>query len=163
MKYTSYNHLENFEFHDTFLEFKSFQDNTLSVTAKSLNIHNSTKQNTNEYDAEIASAVISFECFEIHSLEYLRSYIYDADGNLQTDDPQIIYHGQDAQEALIRELKSGVSLNGLNITDESDRTTIEIETNCPTVFDAVCFYTNVKIEWNEYSGKAWYEKFKRQK
>lgn len=59
MKYTSYNHLEDFEFHDTFLNFSSYMDDTLAVTAEHLNIHKNTKQNTNDYYAEIASAVIS--------------------------------------------------------------------------------------------------------
>lgn len=161
MKYTSWNHLEDFEFHDTVLLFESYRDNTLIVTAKHLNIHKDAKQNANDYDMEIASAIISFECFKVHSLEPLRAYQYDADGNLYTNEPQILYHGQDAEEFLIRELKSSVSLNGLSIQSEGNRTTIEPETNSGSVFFAVCSCTNVMAAWDEYCGKAWYEEIRR--
>lgn len=162
MKYVSYNHLEDFEFHDSVLEFESYKDNTLVVTAKYLNIHKDTKQNTNNYDAEIAFAVITFECFKIHSLELLRSYRIDADDNMYTDDPQIIYRGKDAENVLIRELQSSISLNGLNILRENERITIELENNGNvTMFAAICSCTKFKVEWDEYCGRAWYEKYKR--
>lgn len=161
MKYTSYNHLEDLEFHDTFLNFSSYMDDTLAVTAEHLNIHKNTKQNTNDYDAEIASAVISFDCFEIHSLELLRAYKIDADGNWYTDEPRTIYYGKDAEEVLFRELKSSVSLNGLNILRKNKNTTIELETNSPTPFIAIYSCTNVKAEWDEYCGRAWYEECRK--
>lgn len=159
MKYTSHNHLEDFVFHDALFSFISLENNTLIISAQYLNIHKGTAQNANDYDAEIASAKISFECFDVHSLEPLRAYKRDTNGNLYTDEPQIIFHGKEAEEIFIRELKSTVSLNGLNIQNENGRVMIEIETNLSaTLFIAIYSCTDVKVEWDEYSGRAWYEK-----
>lgn len=159
MKYISWNHLEDFEFHDAVLIFESYKDNTLIVTAKCLNMHKDTKQNINDYDAEIASAVITFEHFKVHSLEPLRAYKIDADGNLYTNDPQIIYQGKDAEEIFIKKLKSSISLNGLNVQNKDNRTMIELETNgYVSLFTAVCSCVSVTVAWDEYCGKAWYER-----
>lgn len=164
MIYASYNHLEDFEFHDAVLGFENYKDNTLIVTARCLNIHKNAKQNTNDYDAEIASAVITFDCFSVHSLELLKSYQSDENGNLYTDDPQIIYHGKDAEMLFLEKLKSFISLNGLNIKNEEKRIKIELETNSnSSVFAVNCSCANVKVEWDEYHGRAWYEKIKRYK
>lgn len=156
MKYISDN-LNDFTFHDTVFKFVSFKENTLIVTATGLNIHKDTKQNTNNYDEEIESALITFEDFEANSLELMQAYQTDAKGNLYTNDPQIIYHNKNAEEALIKKLKSSISLNGLNILSKNEKTVIELETNFNSVFTAICSYSNVKIEWDEYCGRAWYE------
>lgn len=162
MKYISDN-LNDFEFHDAVLEFVSFKENTLIVTAKALNIHKDTKQNTNDYDAEIKSALITFEKFGVTSLEFLRAYKTNSKGKLYTNDPQIIYYNKIAKDVLIKELKSSISLNGLNVLNiltENRKTVIELETNFNSVFTAICSYSNVKIEWDEYCGRAWYEHYR---
>lgn len=149
MKYVSANHLEGFEFHDAILKFVSYKDKTLTATAKYLNLHKDTRQNPYDYDAEIADAVISWECFEVQSLE---DY---------TNTPQINYYGKDAEEVLIRELKESFSLNGLNIRKENEKIMVVFETNGDnSYFNAICSCTNVKVEWDEYCGLAWYEKQK---
>lgn len=159
MKFISDN-LNDFTFHDAVLEFVSFKENTLIVTAKALNIHKNTKQNTNDYDAEIESALITFEKFGVTSLEFLRAYKTNSKGKLYTNDPQIIYYNKIAKDVLIKELKSSISLNGLNVLNiltENRKTVIELETNFNSVFTAICSYSNVKVEWDEYCGRAWYE------
>ncbi len=156
MKYISTNRFSDFEFHDAKLEFVSFKDNTLIVSAEGLNIHKDTEQNVNEYDMEIDSAIITFENFEIVSLEPIRAYKMDENGKLYTDEPQVFYNGKEAEQILIAELKESVSLNGLNAYNENEKAIIEFDTNGEAVFNTVFFCTNYKIEWDDYHGRAWY-------
>ncbi len=158
MTYVSGNRLEDFEFHDAMLRYESYQGNVLVVSAAYLNIHKGTVQNPGEFDQEIAAARITFTDFSVQTLTLTRAYQMDADGNLYTNDPEIRYEGKAAEEVLIAELKNGISVNGLTSSRENGRIEVGFDTTGKVMFNVACFCVSVKVEWDDYCGKAWYEK-----
>lgn len=157
MKHSSLNSLFDFEFHDAELYLKRYENGSLCVTAKHLNIHKNIKENPYDSDMEIQTAEITFENIEVHSFEPMRAYKRDDNGNWYTDEPQIIYKGNKAEEKFIEELKRGISLHYIDIRQENETTFLECGTNGKTCFIAVVSFDNVLIEWEEYCRKAWYE------
>lgn len=71
---------------------------------------------------------------KILSLEPLRAYQTDADGNLYTNEPQIVCKGEDAKENFINELKDGFSINCIDLQLSGEHTIIEICTNLQKYF-----------------------------
>lgn len=157
MKYSSLNRLQDFEFHDTALSFKYHKSGALCVTAEQLNIHKDAKENPYCHDMEIKNAFILFENFECLSFEILPVYIYDEHEKHNIEQPGIIYKGKQAEERLIAQLKNTIFLNGITIYQKDGAIDLELETNGNLCFIAFCSVSNVKIEWDEFSRKAWYE------
>ncbi|MCI8331695.1 MAG: hypothetical protein HFE78_02580 [Clostridiales bacterium] len=145
-----------FEFHDSVFSLESFDRKDLIVSVKHLNIHEDAKENSHDCDMEITSATISFQNIHILSLEPMRAYQLDANGNWYTDEPQIIFTGKDAEEKFINELENGFSINYIDIRHLGEHTTIEIGTNSPKYFIAIFSFSNVSVEWDAYCKKAWY-------
>ena len=73
MKYSSVNNLQDFEFHDSQMEFIGYADGKLVVAVKHLNIHKATLQNDFEIDMEINLAQITFEGLSVKSFELSKS------------------------------------------------------------------------------------------
>ena len=161
MKYRIENQLDLFEFHDSEFSLISFDKKDLVVSAKYLNIHKEAKENPHNCDMEISLANISFQNVRILSLEPMRAGQMDSDGNWYTDDPQIIYQPDKAKENLIDALKNGISINGVDIRRSDEHTTFVFDTNSPICFNAVISFSNVKVEWDSYRKKAWYELHKQ--
>ncbi len=99
-------------------------------------------------------ANITFNDFKIPSLKKLRLFIINSVENSYTSLPEVIFHGKDAEDYFISELKNEFSINGVKILEKAK---IEIEINTNNVFRAICSFSNVKIEWNNYFGPASYE------
>lgn len=157
MRYRVENQFELFEFHDSVFSLVSFDKKDLVVSVKHLNIHEDAKENSHDCDMEIKTATISFQNIHMLSLEPMRAYQSDADGNWHTDEPQIIFTGKDAEEKFVNELENGFSINCIDIRKFGEHTTIEISTNSPKCFFATFSFSNGRVEWDAYCKKAWYE------
>ncbi len=160
MKYKSINRLSDFEIHDTWLQFESYDNGKLVVSAKALNVHNGTNENPADCDMEIEKAIITIEDFEVEKFELLPAYQLDAEGNWYSNEPQFVLSGKEAEDKFIEALKDFVSLNGLNEYKEDGKSIMEIETNCGIEFIAICVFSRFIVEWDACSGKAWYEALK---
>jgi len=163
MKYCVKNQLNLFEFHDSKFSLISFKENELCISANHINIHKDAKENPNDYDMDIRLANIYFKNIEIHSYEPMRAYTIDDNGNWHTNDPQIIYKGNEAKENFINDLKGGFYLYDINIKQCGKRTEIEICASNPKCVYTVLLFSDVIIEWDSYCGKAWYEVNKQYK
>lgn len=157
MKYRVDNQLELFGFHDSIFSLVSFDEKSLVVSAKHLNIHIDAKANPYNCDMEIDTAMISFQDVHILSLEPMRAQQLDDEGNWCTDEPQVILTDKDAQEKFVSELEDGVNVYYVDIRQSGERTTIEIGISCYDSYIAVLLFSNVRVEWDAYHKKAWYE------
>ena len=105
MNYESVNSLADFEFHDAELSFISLKNGTLTISAKYLNIHKGTAQNSSDKDMEIDLATLKFDGFSLIEYEPGRKWKQDENGNLHTDEPLVIYTGSQAEDLFLRDLK----------------------------------------------------------
>ncbi|MDO4153936.1 MAG: hypothetical protein Q4E21_03680 [Clostridia bacterium] len=157
MKYCIENRLDLFEFHDAEFAYISFENNNLSVSVRHLNIHKDAKENPHDYDMEIESATVSFRGVQVLSFEPMRAYKMGNDGNLYTDEPQIIFKNVEAKARFTEELKKGITLNCIDIHPENEKTIIEIPVSAKNCFIVTFSFDSISVEWDAYCQKAWYE------
>ena len=103
---------------------------------------------------EIASAVITFEGFNLLSYEPGRAWQQDENGEFYSTEPQIILTGDPALSRFSEQLDSGITIFDLGIKEEF---TYFIDALAKDPFFTVCFtFKSVKIEWDEYKKEAWF-------
>ncbi len=161
MEYISINIFSDFEFHDAYFKFESFENSRLIISVRYLNIHKNTEQNPYAADMEIDIAKITFDNFQVKSFEPGRTWKQDKNGKLYTDEPQIIFEGETAKEKLLSELRLGTTVfefgtlgNGNHYFDGMG--------NEPW-FQAQFLFDSATIQWDKFKKTAWYEEkpFKR--
>lgn len=155
MKYQSANILQDFEFHDAYFKFEKFENNTLTISVKYLNIHKNTEQNPCNTDMEIEHTQITFSKFRALSFEPSRTWKQGENGELYTDEPQVIFEGHTAEEKLLNELRSGATVFEFGKL-ENRNYYFDGASNEPW-FQAQFSFDSVILEWDEYRKSAWYE------
>lgn len=161
MKYSCENCLEKFEFHDAEFSFESFENSELTISVKYLNIHKNTAENPYECDMEIELVKLKFSNLNVISFEPMRAYKEDENGNLYTDDLQVIYKGQEANGQFISALKQGFAVNSIDVFKKDNKIYAELSSCSKLYFIATFSFDSVKVEWDNYCKKAWYELQKR--
>lgn len=163
MKYSSTNQLHYFEFHDSEWTLDHLTEKTLVVFIKHLNIHKETAQNDTDFDMEIDIAKVTFQGFSVQSFEPGRTWKMGADGKSYTDEPLIIFEGEEARRKLVNELQYGLTMYHL---EKDDNNVYNIDACGDSPFFAAQFvFDSVTVEWDAYRKKAWYElhrQYKRQ-
>lgn len=157
MKCSLLNRFLDFEFHDAQFNLKDCENDNLCVAVKHLNIHKNAKENPYEYDMEIAAAEIYFQNLRVSSFEPMRAYKSDNNGNLYTDEPQIIYKGSKAEEEFIAQLKRGIVVYSIDICKDERGAFWSIEANGKNCFTVSVSFDDAVVMWEEYCQKAWYE------
>jgi len=155
MKYQSANITQDFEFHDAYFKFIKFENNALTLSVQYLNIHKNTEQNHYPTDMEIEVAIITFQGFNAKSFEPGRAWKQDANGKLYTDEPQVVFEGQTAEDKLLNELRVGSTVFEFG-TLEDGNYYFDGAGDEPW-FQAQFLFHSVAIEWDEYRKPAWYE------
>lgn len=161
MKHRVKNNLDLFEFHDAEFSFVDFDNNELTLSAKHLNIHKNTKENSHDCDMEIDFAEFIFAGFHVVSFEPMRAYQVDDDGNWYTNEPQVIYSDKEAEKHFLDEIKNGITINCIDICKKDNKTYIELSTCAQSCFFATFSFNEVSVEWDKYCKKAWYELHKQ--
>lgn len=163
MKYRSTNQLYDFEFHDSEWKLDQLTKDTLVVFIKHLNIHKRTAQNDTDSDMEIELAKVTFQGFHVLTFDPGRTWKMGADGKSYTDEPLIIFEGEEACRKLANELQYGLTMYHLK-RDDNNVYSIDACGNSP-FFAAQFVFDCVTVEWDAYRKKAWYElhrQYKRQ-
>ena len=160
MKYASINRLGDFEFHDSMWKLRSYQNQTLIVDARMLNIHREAPLNPHETDMEIELACITFTDVEIVSYDLGCAWKTDADGNTYTEELGGILEGEEAESNFLAELNAGdFGATIFQFLKEDDVYSLDGCGNEP--WFAVQFrFDSVKIEWDTYKKPAWYTEHK---
>lgn len=137
------------------MKLLTFSGGSLTVTVKNLNIHKNTPENDMECDMELAEAVMTFAGVSISSYEPDRTWKTDAEGKAYSDDPVIIHTGEEAQQLFLRDLERGLCVFSLE-ADSPQQIVMEGCGDCP-YFTVRIGFDSVRLEWDEYRKKAWYE------
>lgn len=136
------NRLGDFDFHDAEMRLKSYDGNTLVISVKNLNIHKNTPQNGSDSDMELAETVMTFSGVSTLS--------YETD-----DDPAVILTGDQAASRFLKELKAGLFV--FSLEEETPRQIVMDGCGDSPYFAARFAYDSVRVEWDAYRKKAWYE------
>ena len=155
MKYQSADILRDFEFHDAYFKLEKFESGTLIISVQHLNIHKNTDQNPYTTDMEIEMARITFQGFCTKSFEPGRTWKQDVNGDFYTNEPQVIFEGNTAEENLLNELRAGATVYEFG-TLENGNYYFDGAGDEPW-FQAQFLFHSVAIEWDEYRKPAWYE------
>ena len=148
MKYMSANELENFVFHDAQVVSK-IEDDDLIFYIDCLNIHKNTVQNHHDFDMRIDGGVMTFSNFK---LDWIREVL-----PVMTCEEEANYVKQ-SQKQLIDRFEDGFRIFRLDYK-QGLRSTCEIccDSWSGIVFEAGISFDDVKVEWDGYYSKAWYE------
>lgn len=141
MKYRSENRLCDFEFHDAEMRLRSFDGNNLTVSVKHLNIHKDTAQNDSESDMELEEAIMTISGVSIHTYE--------------PEDGAVILTGDDAKAQLLRDLKTKLCV--LSLEEEKPGQIVMDGIGDSPYFVVRIGFDSVRVEWDDYRKKAWYE------
>ena len=155
MKHTSTNQLHDFEFHDSYWTLDQVSKEALVVFLKHLNIHKGAEENQTDSDMEIDIAKVTFQGFSVLTFEPGRTWKIDADGKSYTDDPLIVFKGDEAHSKLMNELQYGITVYHLDM-DENNVCSMDACGDSP-FFAAQFMFDSVTVEWDAYRKKAWYE------
>ena len=155
MKYTSTNIFSDFEFHDAYFKLENIEDNVLTISAEYLNIHKNTEQNPSDTDMEIKIAQITFNNFQIISFEPGRAWKRAENGELYTDEPQVIFKGETAKEKSLNELRFGTTIYEFG-TLENGNHYFDGAGDEPW-FQVQFSFDSATIGWDEFKNPAWYE------
>jgi hypothetical protein len=158
MKFICDNELEIFEFHDVQANNISFEDNTLEMQLFHLNIHKKTVYNPADFDMEITQAIIKFNDCVVDSFEPDRSWKFDENGQLYTDDPKQIYTGEIARAYFSRNFEHGLIILFFKALVSNGMYKATMETIGEDPYFIVEFsFRSSEIQWDSYVNKAWYE------
>lgn len=155
MTYRSVNSLQDFEFHDAWMKFVSFQNGQLVVTVKNLNIHKGTEQNDRNEDMEIAEARITFENFLVKRYENLRAQRLGEDGKYRYIEPEVIYADEAAHGKWFSVWDRDLTILSCNLCADG-KCCIEFDDRISVMFTVWFNFDLVTVEWDEFNGPAWY-------
>lgn len=153
LKHVSVDSLKDFEFHDSTWKFSAWENGNLTIKATELNIHKGAEQNHQRSDMEIKEATVTFSGIQKLTYTPPRTWKRDENGNSYTDEPLVVYENDEAKERFISELKAGIMV----LTFEENNGVYELG-GIGSEFVSVDFaFDSVRIEWDSYEQKAWYE------
>ena len=159
MKYCSVNRLQDFEFHDAEFTPVSFDGGQLIVLAKYMNVHKGIEQNFFDFDMEADLARITFERIRILAHQSGGDTSRDQHGNIIKENPLITVTGMKAADRFRDELKGVLSVYHIALSSWESQPAYEIGAfGISPYFTAWFSFDSVKIEWDSYRDKAWYEK-----
>ena len=150
MKYVSIDRLCDFEFHDSEWSFVSYEGGNLTVKIEMLNIHKDAEQNDCGKDMEIQEAIVTFIGIKNFTYELPRTWKKDENGNSYTDDPLVIFEGDEAVGKFINERQ--VTVMYFDKTDEG----YDLGGIGDGWVSVKFAFDSVTVEWDEYDGTAWY-------
>ena len=153
--YSIQDHPELFEFHDSTFIFVKLDGNDLVVSAFSLNLHKEAEQNPKGYDLEIEKAQITFFGVSDWYYDPGRVWTRDENGNDIPVSPEIIFKGEEAREKIIDELKSEADIYSHEIFENGGYEIFGCGTE--PYFQIKFKAQSMLVEWDNYSGPAWYE------
>jgi len=160
MKYSSTNRFDDFEFHDSKISLVSWENNRLIVSAKHLNVHKDAAPNNTSTDMEIAEACVTFCGFKIKEFKPSGKCQTNRNNSSYPGDPLIIHTDSVAHNMFESELRNSITVTEIVLSNGFyELNAIGIE----SYFSVRFTFSEIEIEWDDYSKKAWYELHKSYK
>lgn len=157
MKYQAVNALESFEYHDAEITDICVEGDVLRCRISALNINKDAPQNPYDTDMCIDDAHVTLRGFCLHALRYPQVQIRYPDGHTSVKEGYILT-GEQMQARFAQCMGACIWVYSIETGKQGTRTTCEIETSVSDFAIADISFDEALIEWDGYSGKAWYEK-----
>ena len=160
MLYCSTNELGNFQFHDAEINETALTDQSMIWTVTGINATTQNTQNNSEKDMCGAFATMTFENPLIESIVFSAYTVHDANHNL-IEDVKAIAANPEEYDAILTEPTAGYRfIYGMDellpVENERYRVCFHIDGGAGNFYLTFTFSKSV-IQWDEYSGEAWYE------
>ena len=151
MNFSSIDHLQDFEFHDSEWELLSCEAGPAVFAVRNLNLHKGTELNDGDWDMELGPAQMVFRGFRLIRFEPGRSWTTDESGASVPVGERVVYTGA---EALTR-LSAG-AFQVFSFAREGGHW--EFDGCGPEPYFTVALeFDSVEITWDSFVKKAWYE------
>jgi hypothetical protein len=167
MLYCAINELDNFEFHDAEIKEIALSDNSMIWTVADINATTKNTQNGNSKDMCVALATMTFENLLIENIVFSAHTVRDSNNNVIKHVEAISANPEEYNAILTKSTDSYCFIFGmdklLQIENERYRACFDIEGGAGNFYCIFSFSKSI-VQWDEYSGEAWYEhpKWKRQ-
>lgn len=158
MKYRLENRLEDFEFHDAYFSLIYADKKKWIVSAKYLNFHKHTEQNSSAFDMEIDCATITCTGVSVLSYKAGGALVKDVNGNIYRKE-SVLLEGTDAEKNFLYQLEKSFTV--LYFGAEENNQYYLDACGVEPFFTVECSFENITVEWEQYSKKAWYELHKQ--
>ena len=160
MLYCATNELDNFQFHDAEIEEIALTDKTMTWTVAAINAMTKNTQNKHPKDMCVALATMTFENPLIESIVFSAYTVHDSSNNLIKDVKAIAANPEEYDAILTESTESYCSIYGmddlLQVENERYRSCFNINGGAGNFYFTFTFSKSI-VQWDEYSGEAWYE------
>ena len=167
MLYTSTNELDCFQFHDAEIKEMKLIDAKMVWLVSAINAMTTNSQNNNEKDMCIAAATITFENIVIEKLEYGAYTVHNSNNELIESVDAQEESAEEYANILAESTSSYCFIYGMDGLDKIEpdkyRACFDIDGGAGNFYLTFTFSKAV-VQWEKYSGEAWYEdpKWKKQ-
>ena len=167
MKYKSVNELDNFQFHDAQIKNILLTDTEMMWDVSAINATTQNTQNDHPKDMCIENATMKFENVCIKNLVFGAYTVHDSDNNLIESVDATTAMPEEYTEILTESTNSYCFIYGMDELQQNPDNTysvcFNIDGGAGNYYLTFSFSLST-IEWDKFSGEAWYEhpKWKKQ-
>jgi len=155
MKYKSINELDAFSFHDAEINEATLSETEMIWSVSDINATTKNTQNDNSKDMRIENAVMKFENVSIKSLVFSASKTYGPDKKLIKSVEAMPAEPEKYAEILS---KTGFIFGVDEYRQKPDNTySVRFNIDGTEIYNLTFSFSKSIIEWDEFSGEAWYE------
>lgn len=160
MKYKSINELDCFQFHDAEIKKIQLVDNKMTWIASCINAMITNTQNSNAKDMCVENAIMVFENVAIEKLEFGAYTVHDSNHNLIKSVEATSAEPEEYADILSESTDSYCFIYGMDeltkIDGEKYCACFNIDGGAGNYYLTFTFSVSI-VEWDNYSGEAWYE------
>ena len=167
MLFCATNELDCFQFHDAEIKEITLTDKNMIWIVAAINATTTNTQNKSSKDMCVALATMTFENPLIESIVFSAYTVHDSNNNLIEDVNAISAKPEKYDTILTGATESYCFIYGmdelLQVENERYRSCFNIDGGAGNFYFTFTFSKSI-VQWDEYSGEAWYEhpKWKKQ-
>jgi hypothetical protein len=167
MLYCAINELDHFQYHDAEVKEIALTNMGMVWSVAAINATTENTQNMNPKDVCVEKATVTFDNISIKSIVFSAYTVHDSKGNLIEDVKAITAKPEEYSEILRKSTDSYCFIYGMEDLTQNPDDTYEACFNIDGGSGSYYFtfsFSSSTVEWDEYSGEAWYEhpKWKKQ-
>jgi len=160
MLYSTINELDNFQFHDAEIKEITLTDSDMTWSVSAINATTSNSQNVSSKDMCVSLATITFENPRIDSIAFTAYTVHDANNNLIKDVKSVFAKPEEYNSILSESTNCYCFIYGmvilLKVKDVGYLVCFNIDGGSGNFYLTFTFSKAI-VQWDEYSGEAWYE------
>jgi len=160
MLYCSTNELDCFQYHDAEIKEMRFINRDMIWIVSAINATTKNTQNINVKDMCVEQATMKFSNIAIKSIVFSAYSVKDSKGNLIKDVEAITARPEDFHEIIKKSTDRYCFIFGMNSLTKSPDDTYEACFNIDSGSGDYYFtfsFSSSTVEWDNFSGEAWYE------